>query len=494
MSKFEQRQQAVSNGSHALVIGSGIAGLLAARVLLNHFKYVTVVERDLLPEQPGARSGVPQTLHSHGMLKRGNKILEQLFPGLEAESIAAGAIPLDEIADTLCLNQWGCLPRCPSDLIIPNCSRSLLEWLIRRRLAASDRAASPQGNSRLLFLDATQVQQLLTDEGNSRVIGLRLCDLQGRVSGEHNDLQLGELTANLVVDASGRNSPLPKWLEELGYPAPPETKVNANLGYTTRWYERPQQFHPDWKILSAMPQPPDKSRCGVIVPMEGERWVVSLYGFNRDYPPTDEVGFLEFARTINPAIYEALQDAKPLSPVYSFRATENRLRHYEKSQLPEALVVMGDAVFAFNPYYGQGMTAAALGALDLDRCLDRPFRSRTDLTGLSDRFQKRLAQSLQTFWAIATFSDHEWLNAGEATATHPKRNWIDRLVGKYWQEVLVLSERCPESYRALREIYHMVKSPIVIYQPRIIAKVIEQVWQKKTKSADLHSDPAITQV
>lgn len=160
MSKFEKRQQAVSNGSHGLAIGSGIAGLLAARVLLNHFESVTVVERDSLPERSGARSGVPQTVHSHGLLKRGSNILEQLFPGLEAELIAVGAILNDQIADTLTLIEQDAFPRCTSDLIVVSCSRSLLEWSIRCRLLKCDR---------LQFLDATQVKKLLTDETNSRI-------------------------------------------------------------------------------------------------------------------------------------------------------------------------------------------------------------------------------------------------------------------------------------------------------------------------------------
>ena len=216
MSKFEKRQQAISNGSHGLVIGSGIAGLLAARVLLNHFAFVTVVERDSLPEKPGTRRGVPQTVHSHGLLKRGSNLLEELFPGLEAELITAGAILTDQIADTLTLIQQEAFPRCASDLILVSCSRSLLEWSIRGRLLKSHR---------LQFLDATQVKRLLTNETHSRITGVQLLD--------RDSLQLGELTADLVVDASGRQSPAPKWLKELGYPTPAETKVNAFLGYTT---------------------------------------------------------------------------------------------------------------------------------------------------------------------------------------------------------------------------------------------------------------------
>ena len=462
MSKFQKRQQAISNGTHALVIGSGIAGLLAARVLLNHFASVTVVERDSLSKQPGARPGVPQTLHSHGLLKQGSSILEQLFPGLEAELVAAGAILSDEIADTLAFFQQEAFLRFPSDLIVPSCSRSLLEWSIRRRLLKCDN---------LQILDTTQVKKLLTDETNSKITGLQLLD--------RDTLQLGELTADLVVDASGRQSQTPKWLEELGYQAPSETKVNAHLGYTTRWYEPPKPLDVDWKTLLVMPKPPSDPRCGVLASMEGNRWVVSLYGFNQDYPPTDDQGFLEFARSLsNPAIYKAIKDAKPISPIYSFRNTENRLRHYEKLQLPEGFVVVGDAVFAFNPYYGQGMTAAAIGAIELERCLEQQFRSRTDLTGLSKRFQKQLARSLQAAWKTATNRDQAWLSPVDVT-TDQKLNWIERLSQQYWQEVEALLKRCPESYRSLMEVYHMVKTPNVMLGLKIASNVAKQVWQRK---------------
>jgi 2-polyprenyl-6-methoxyphenol hydroxylase-like FAD-dependent oxidoreductase len=135
---------------------------------------------------------------------------------------------------------------------------------------------------------------------------------------------------------------------------------------------------------------------GILSAIEGNLWTMSLYGYNRDYPPTDEVGFLDFARSLsNPALYEAIKSAKPVSPIYSFRNTENRLRHYERLKLPEGFVVMGDVAFAFNPLHGQGMTAAAMGALELDRCLRRQLRFGKALTGLSQHFQKRLAQILQ---------------------------------------------------------------------------------------------------
>lgn len=462
MSKFEKRQQAVGNGSHGLVIGGGIAGLLAAKVLLNHFESVTIVERDRLSEQPGTRPGVAQTVHSHGLLKLGSNILEQLFPGLQAELVAAGAILADPIADTLVISKQDAYPRCASDLTLPYCSRSLLEWLIRRRLYQSDR---------LEFLDFTQVIKLLTDETNSKITGLQLRD--------RDTLQQEELTANLIVDASGRQSSAPKWLDELGYSAPAETKVDAHFGYTTRWYERPQQLDIDWKRLGVFGHHPHNSRSGVLIEVEGDLWTLSLYGYNRDYAPTDEAGFLEFARSLsNPIIYEVIKDAKPISPIYSYRNTQNRLRHYERLKLPEGFVVMGDAAFAFNPFYGRGMTAAAMGALELDRCLARQFRSRADLVGLSDRFQKQLAHTLQIPWRRATNSDRIWLLPREEK-TAKKLNWIEGFSQRYWQEFEVLRKTNPKIYHNMMEVHHMVRTSTFIYRLRFPWNIAKQICQRK---------------
>lgn len=474
MSKFQERQQAIGNGSHALVIGSGIAGLLAARVLLNHFQHITIVERDSLPEQPQPRPGVPQSVQSHGILVQGQRILEQLFPGLDAELIAAGAISVDWSADVLYLRSMGIAPSCPSDLITAACSRNLLEWAIRRRLTGCDTRSVNTPAYRLQFLEATQVKKLLTNESQSRVIGVQLRD--------QDDSQLGELTADLIVDASGRNSSLPKWLEKLGYPAPSETVIDASLGYTTRWYERPAHWQADWKMLFVSPEPPHQPRCGVLVPIEGDHWLLSLYGFGRDYPPTDEVGFLEFARTLHsPILYEAVKDAKPLSPVYSYRRTENRLRHYEQlPKLPEGIVALGDAVFAFNPYYGQGMTAAAVSALVLDRCLHQRWRqSQNDLSSFGQHFQKQLAHTLKVPWLSATSSDHVWLTSKDSMTIANKPNKIDQLLRQYVEQVMLLSMDCPEVHRTTIEMYHMIKPPIAIFQPNIAVKVLIQAWKRK---------------
>jgi 2-polyprenyl-6-methoxyphenol hydroxylase-like FAD-dependent oxidoreductase len=478
MSEFQERQQAIQNGSHALVIGSGIAGLLAARVLLDHFEHVTVVERDSLPEKPQARPGVPQAVQSHAILVRGQRILEQLFPGLNAQLQTAGAVSVDWSADVIYHSSIGIAPRYPSDLSTSLCSRALLEWVIRRRLIDDDRAASPR--NRLKFLAATQVKQLLIDESQSRVTGVQL--RQGHASGEWGNSQLEELTADLIVDASGRNSALPKWLEKLGYPTPDETVIDAALGYTTRWYERPADLQVDWKVLLVLPEPPHDLHSGVLSLVEGNRWLLSLYSFDQDYPPTDDAGFLEFARSLrNPILYEAVKDAQPLSPVYSYRRTENRLRHYDRlARFPGRIVTMGDAVFGFNPYHGQGMTTAALSALVLDRCLHQQWkRSQPASSKFGQHFQKQLARSLQSLWLSTTRRDSVWLASENSPARKP--NQINQLLQQYLKQMSLLSMQHPQVHRTMLEMYHLVKPSIAVFQPNIVTGVLRQAWKHMTK-------------
>ena len=220
---------------------------------------------------------------------------------------------------------------------------------MRRRLAAL-----PQ----IEFLPGCEVTGLAGNKDGTAVSGVTV---RSRSQTGTED----RIEADLVAVASGRNSRMPQWLEALGYPAPQETVVNALLGYATRMYRRPAGFEADWKGMFIQAAPPERTRGGVILPIEDGRWMVTLGGGGGDYPPTDDQGFLEFARNlVTPKLYDAIQQAEALSPITGYRATENRLRHYERlSSFPENCIVVGDAACCFNPVYGQGMTTAALGAM-----------------------------------------------------------------------------------------------------------------------------------
>jgi 2-polyprenyl-6-methoxyphenol hydroxylase-like FAD-dependent oxidoreductase len=464
MSTQAKTRQKIRNGSHAVVIGASMAGLLAARVLVEHFERVTIIERDRLPQQPETRPGVPQAHHVHVLLTQGQRILESLFPGIQAEIIATGAPNVDWAGECPFYNAWGWASLCSSDLVTSTCSRAFLEWIVRHRL-------SSYGN--LQFLPSTQVKGLLTDDSHSEITGVKLRD-------PDNDRE-EEFAADLVVDAGGRNSELPKWLKEMGYEPPSETVINSFLGYSTQWYERPEGFQADWKALLITAKPPDDKRGGVLFPIEGNRWLVLVSGIGRDYPPTDDAGFREFVRSLrSPLIYEAIKNAKPVSPVYGYRRTENCWRHYENSRLPENLLAIGDAVCAFNPVYGQGMTVAALGALTLNQCLQQQFRYKRDLTGLTKNFQRQISKVLQTPWLMATSEDFRW-----ETTTGGRPDKMAQLMHRYMDKVIMLSVENFKIHRRFVEVAHMVKSPISLFAPEILVQVLKHQFSYPKNSVSM---------
>lgn len=84
---------------HAVVVGASMAGLLAARVLVDRFEAVTLIEKDSLPDNPAVRAGTPQAHHAHVMHEGGRATLEDLFPGYCGELKSAGALLVDLTRD-----------------------------------------------------------------------------------------------------------------------------------------------------------------------------------------------------------------------------------------------------------------------------------------------------------------------------------------------------------------------------------------------------------
>lgn len=457
--------QLLSNqGSHAVVIGGSIAGLVIGRVLTKYFDTVTIIERDFLPREPVPRRGVPQSHHVHVLLMRGAIILEELFPGLHKELYAAGASQLDMAKDAAWLNPAGWGIRFNSGVMLLASSRSLLEWGIRQQLVQC-----PQ----VRFVTEAEVTSLLANSDKSAIAGVQV-----RL---HNQPQRGSVSeqqvyADLIVDATGRMSKTPRWLTALGYEPPPETVVNSHVGYASRIYQPPANFVSDWQALYLQAAPPNATRGGLLLPIEGNRWLVSLGGGDKDYPPTDEAGFLEFIRSLRSSLlYDAIKDAEPLSPIVSYRATENRRRHYEKLyRMPEGLIVTGDAACAFNPVYGQGMTTAAIAAKTLDQCLKK------GLSGLSKRFQTQLAQVNAVPWTLATSEDYRYRTT---EGKSPDRK--TKLMHWYMDRIMLLSTKNVEVRSQLLQVMHMLKTPTALFHPKIVALVLQETLQSTLPQATL---------
>jgi 2-polyprenyl-6-methoxyphenol hydroxylase-like FAD-dependent oxidoreductase len=321
------------------------------------------------------------------------------------------------------------------------------------------------------FVTSTTVRGLLTRDGRVRGV----------------DTPRGSIDADLVVDASGRGSRAPQWLEQCGFRPPRETSVNAFLGYASRLYRPAPDAARWWKGMYVQAAPPDHPRVGVILPVEGDLWHVTIGGAERQYPPADDSGFLEFARSLRtPFLHDAIRSAEPCSPIWSTRSTENRRRHYERLRLPEGFVVAGDAACAFNPVYGQGMTTAAIGAEVLGACL-ASTRRRTGAPhgdGLGRRFQARLARANRDPWALATGEDMRYRSTAGAHA-----GMRTRLLHAYMDAVGRLTTRDPLVRSRLLRAFHMVAPPSSLVAPAVVWRLLAGSWQESRGRSPLFQFP-----
>src|SRR2546421_1399293 len=441
-------------GQHAVVIGASMAGLLASRVLSDHFEQVTVIERDHLPQEIQPRKGVPQGRHVHILLHKGASIMQDLFPDLFPALIQDGSIPIDTVADFHWYNFGAWKPRFKSGITFYSQSRPLLEGHVRERVAA---------RSNVRFLAACDVVKLCANEDATQITGVQVRHREGE---PHEEV----LSADLVVDASGRGSQTPQWLAALGYDKVEESTIKVDVGYATRLYRRPEHSNFDHNVLAVYSTPPAEKRAGVLAPIEENRWIVTMIGWIRDYPPDDEAEFLAFARSLpQPDLYEAIKDSEPLTPIAIHKFPANRRRHYERlARFPEGFVALGDAVCSFNPVYGQGMTAAALEAETLNTMLyqQREHRASGDITGFSRRFQKKITHIVDTFWLLAASEDFRH------PETQGKRPLGLSLLNSYSRRVHELSTFDPQVTLLLYQVLQAIKSPTALFSPSMIAKVL----------------------
>jgi 2-polyprenyl-6-methoxyphenol hydroxylase-like FAD-dependent oxidoreductase len=430
----------------AIVIGSSMGGLLAARALADYYQQVTVLERDIFPLPGKNRMGVPQDRHAHALLSRGREVLEQLFPGITQELKAQGALPMEQLQQSRWFANGGYLyHNSQSDLIGLLVSRPLLEAQVRKRLLSLPNVK---------VIENCDVLGLLTTSDQTRIVGVRL-NHRGNGSTE------SALNADLVVDATGRRSVSPIWLEKLGYELPQEEQVRVGIGYTTRIYRRRPEDLQGSLATVVSPSLPNW-RCGVILAQEGDRWIVSIAGYLGDRAPTDEKGFLEFAKSM-PAqeIYEVIKDAEPLSELLPYNVPSSQRRRYETmARFPENYLVFGDAICSFNPIYGQGMTVAALESLALQNCLAKGSQN------LARRFFKEAGKVVDIPWSIAVNND---LRIPQVKGTRSLRV---RFLNWYISKLHVAARRDRVVAIAFLKVTNLMASPNSLIHPIISLRVL----------------------
>lgn len=426
----------------AVVLGGSIAGLLAARVLADHFAEVLVIDRDPLGPDAAPRRGTPQARHLHGLLARGHQVLEDLLPGLTAELVAGGA-PMGDMLDNTRVCLGGHRFRQGTSGLTALCvSRPTLEAAVRRRVMAWPEVR---------LLGQRDVVGLTASRDNRRVVGARVI---GRADGSAEE----QFPADVVVDATGRGSRLPIWLESLGYAPPQQERVRIGVGYASCHYRlRPQALGTDLVAISA--PTPRRPHGGGLSLLEDGRCLVTLMGVLGDHPPTDPEGFVRFAADLAlPDVHQILHDAEPLDEPVAYRYPASVRSRYDRlTRFPDGLAVLGDAVCALNPIYGQGMTVAALeaAALRLHLANGQTRNHRHDVGRISG-----------IAWALALGAD---LSFPEVEGT---RSPATRLLGRYVERLQAGAEHDAQLGRAFLRVTSMMDPPTALLRPSVLIRTM----------------------
>jgi 2-polyprenyl-6-methoxyphenol hydroxylase-like FAD-dependent oxidoreductase len=425
---------------HAVVVGASMAGMAAARVLADAYETVTLIERDLLPTGPVSRRGIPQGNHVHLLLEAGRATLEDLFPGFSREVLAAGGVLVDAATDLTHYEHGGTLAEGPERLPLYCASRPLYEHVVRQRLA--DRPeVTIRSNCRFI--------EYCTDDAQTAVTGVVINDGTGET----------ELATDLVVDATGRTSRTPAWLEDHGYTPPPVEEIDIDVTYGTVALERP----PDNRRTFLVTPSPANPRGAAAVPIEGDRWLVTLFGLHGESPPTDRAGFLDYAASLPDVGLTQLLTTREWATdeITQYPFPSNLRRRYEQlERFPDGLLVTGDGIASFNPIYGQGMTVAALDALQLHHALASSGREN-----VATNFFERAGTVVDDVWNIAVGSDFE---LPQTEGSKPRGtaffNWyISRLVRAAHTDGVLRNEY----YRVIR----LETPPTALFQPSILRRV-----------------------
>ncbi|WP_404196816.1 FAD-dependent oxidoreductase [Streptomyces tauricus] len=430
----------------AIVVGGGMTGMLAASVLARHAD-VTIIERDLLPDGPRPRKGLPQARHAHVLWSGGVKALEELLPGVVGQLVDRGARRTPVMADLVSKapsGQWFRRFTHGSHISLL-CSRDLLDAVIRDRVLTDHRVTLRQ---------ETELLSLAGDARRVSGVRIRAADTEST------------LPADLVIDASGRGSRAPNWLRELGLPPVPERTVDAGFGYASRIYRAPGTTADGFPIVNVQADPRrHPGRGGIITPIEGGRWLVTLAGTRGGRPSADNAEFVPFALGLpHPVIGELLADAEPETDVVTTRSTANRRRYYEKAtRWPDGFAVLGEAVAGYNPVYGHGLSAAAQSVVALHRILERQDL-RTP--GTARRIQKGAARPVENAWNLAVGQDVFYPGASDEPPTR-----LERALAAFVDRAVDAGSRNPRALRILLDVMSMEKPPSRLLMPDMLVLV-----------------------
>jgi 2-polyprenyl-6-methoxyphenol hydroxylase-like FAD-dependent oxidoreductase len=440
---------------HAAVIGASIAGLCAARVLSDFYDRVTVFERDDLPATPTHRAAVPQGRHVHLLMARGAQEFERLFPGLLDDMVAAGVPILENRPDCIHFGAAGHVlgtQQCLRDeftAYVP--SRPQLEWQIRRRVIAIP-------NVEIVH---SAVAEPRFDAARQRVTGVLLDDSTA-------------VPADLVVDAAGRGTRLPVWLEQWGFQRPREDTVDVGIAYATHQLRIPDGLIQE-KVVVAGASRAQPLGLGMLYYEDGT-WGLTTFGVAKVEPPQNFAQMCDLADEILPAhVSAAVRKGEPIGDVVFHKYPTSRWRRYDKlDRFPAGIVPFGDAVASFNPTFGQGMTMTSLQAGHLRRALQAPD------AGLAGELSRATAKTTFPVWTMNAIGD---LTLHRAAGRMP---WWYGPVGGLFDQFLGAAETEPVLAEWFLRRFSLLDSLYMVPSPRLVGRTIRhniRLWLAERRHA-----------
>ncbi len=440
----------------AIIAGGSVAGLTAAKALAGSYDKIIIVEADSRPEEIGPRKGVPQGRHTHGLLKGGSDALTELFPNLPEQLESKGAPSADFCHDVKWYLNKRWMLDFEGDLPIHFQTRPLLEECVRENIEKIDGVE---------IRYRTRFQEFLYDPSENRVTGIR---------SKNPDGELEDILADLVIDAMGRGTPFPKWLNEHGFGEVPISQTRVDLGYASCLLKLPSDTQRKWTSLLIYPTGPDEIKGCTLVRVENDTWLLTLAGYHNDHPPADQAGFLEFAKKLpKPDVFEAVKDAAFLTDISLHKFPSSIRRHYDRmGKFPDGIIPVGDSNVSLNPLFGQGMTVAFMSVRDLGVLFTGiNGADKNAVKGIRDKFFKRINKIFSTPWDLAMGQDFRYPDtAGVAPFGYQAKNIL---------KGMILSSISKSIIKRFYKVVHLVEDERSFYHPVRMLQVLFTMRSKR---------------
>lgn len=445
----------------AVVIGGSIAGIAAAKVCSETFERVIVLEKDDPHRRREGRPGAAQGWHLHHLLTAGQIELERFFPGIVDDMVREGAFKVDMAAQYRIRLGGSWKKPGTSDIEIVCAGRPLLEWCVRRRL---------DDEPRIDFRYESEVTDLVFDRENNAVIGVAV--------GAESEV----IPAEFVVDASGKNTRVPEFLDRIGIGAPEVEQDIINCFYSTMQHHvPPERQWQDKVMVICYAYRPFEDTYAAQYYTDSSRTLLStsLVAYNCYSPPRTAKEFREFADLMpSPVVGENIDGLEPASAIYNFRYPNMLRLHYEKKRnLPRALLAVGDAYTSADPVSGLGMSLALKEVREMQLLLAKYGPGHRDLPG---RYYRTIAKMADTAWFVIREQNlrFDWMKDVDK-----KRPFYFGVLTWYMDRLLELVHDDLDAYREFLAVVHLVKPPSALMKPGIAGRVIGK-WARTRLSGE----------